>query len=607
MHKKFLSFLLAFCMALSLSVPVFAAPVASSQEVDRSTGQGTAAVTLTIGDDSGTVSGNGNFTVTVPTILPFAVKNDGTVLTATDGRIKNYSLGPVEVTGVTGSGVNGWSIVDAGTDFTRVRINTKAFTLSVNGDGFPAAETGSIASLSLTGESWPVIAGASNLPVLYDGTFAVQDSNVNGQIANVVFFVGWYRDPAAVVTGMEIVTRPTSSSYHVGDDFDPAGMVVRLNYADGSSSETDDYTIVNGSDLSYGQTSVTIRHEDVNGAVTAFVPVTVDRVVSGVEITGQPDKTEYDAGEDFDPTGLEVTAHYAGGVADSVVSDYTITNGAALEAGQTSVTVSYTSGGQTRTADVAIVVNAIVTGDPRWDNIAVGEHVRAGTMKVGDTNLAIPTTTDYNSQCYFYNEWRNSSSSKNYSYEVYFKGNAYWNTEGGTPYVRTLTIGKYNTSTRSEPDISSREFVNQAISAVTFFGDSCDDDAYNAEWIKINDTTYVCDRVLFVNISTSTLAALTNGRTGYTEIQFDGHTFRMRLPTYEECVSAGINGSGYAPCWMCYDSGNYAYGRAGTNGTPYGPRCSRINGGEGTWLYEDYSGTTKVYMAGFRPVLEMVD
>ena len=120
MHQKILSLFLAFCMTLSLSVPAFAAPVTSSQEIDGSTGQGTSAVTLTIGDDSGTSSGNGNFTVTVPTILPFAVKNDGTVLVATDGKIKNYSRGPVEVTGVTGSGVNGWSIVETGTDFTKV-------------------------------------------------------------------------------------------------------------------------------------------------------------------------------------------------------------------------------------------------------------------------------------------------------------------------------------------------------------------------------------------------------------------------------------------------------------------------------------------------------
>ena len=606
MQSKFLSFLLAFCMVLSLSAPVFAEPLTSNQEIDGSTGQGTTEVTLEIGGGSGSTSGNGNFSVTVPTILPFVVKNDGTVLTATDGKIRNYSFGPVEVTGVTGSGVNGWSIVEAGTDFTRVQVNAKAFTMSVNDDIFPAAASGNISNLPLTAASWPVISGDSSLPVLYDGSFAVQDSNVNGQIANVVFFVSWHRDPASEVTGLQIMTGPAKTSYLAGDHFDPTGMVVRLTLGDGSYREVSDYTIVNGTSLAYGQTSVTIRYEGTGSAVMASTPITVGRVASGIEITGQPAKTMYDAGEDFDPTGLEITAHYQGGVPDSVVDDYIITNGSGLTAGQTSVTVSYTSGGQTATTDVPIVVNSVVTGDPRWDNIAVGEHVKAGTMKVGETNLSLPTATDRYSLCYFYDEWNNSNSSKNYSFETNFKGDAYWNTEGGTPYLSTLTRGKYNTSTRREPDISAREFRNQAISAVTFFGDSCDDDAYNVEWIKISDSTYVCDRVLFVNVSPSTLSALTNGMTGYTELAFDGHTFKMRLPTYEECVAAGIYGSSYAPCWLGYNSGYYAYGRAGTDGSPYGARCSSVNGGERTWLYENYSGTIKVYMAGFLPVLEMV-
>ena len=108
MRKKYLSFLLALCIALLHSIPALAAPVSMSQEIDGSTGQGTTEVTLTIGDGSGTSSGNGDFSVTVPTILPFAVKHDGSVLTATDGQIKNYSHGPVEITGVTGSGVGGW-------------------------------------------------------------------------------------------------------------------------------------------------------------------------------------------------------------------------------------------------------------------------------------------------------------------------------------------------------------------------------------------------------------------------------------------------------------------------------------------------------------------
>lgn len=276
MRNRIIYPLLAFCMALSLSAPAFAELDISNQKIDENTGQGASEVTLSIGDGSGASSGNGEFTVTVPTILPFAVRNNGTVLTATDGRIKNYSLGPVEINGVTGMGVNGWSIVEEGTDFTRVRVNTKTFSMSVNDDSFPAAASGEEADLSLTEENWPAIAGGGDLSIRYDGAFAIQDSNISGQIANVVFFVGWHRDPAAVNTGLRMASLPAKSEYSVGDDFNPTGMVIQITRANNTYAEVTDFAVVNGTDLADGQTSVTLRYEDENGSIwTVDVPITV--------------------------------------------------------------------------------------------------------------------------------------------------------------------------------------------------------------------------------------------------------------------------------------------------------------------------------------------
>ena len=276
MRNKMIFSLLACCMALSLSAPTFAELDTSNQEIDENSGQGTSEVTVAIGDSSGSSSGNGNFTVTVPTVLPFAVRNNGTVLTATDGKIKNYSLGPVEIRGVTGSGVNGWAIVEEGTDFARVRVNTKAFTMSVNDDSFPAAASGEESDLPLTGASWPAIDGGGNLPVQYEGTFAIQDSNISGQIANVVFSVGWHRDPSTVVTGLRMGNSPTKSEYTAGENFNPSGMVIRIARENNTYTEVTDYTVVNGTNLAEGQTSVTLRYEDENGGIwTVDVPITV--------------------------------------------------------------------------------------------------------------------------------------------------------------------------------------------------------------------------------------------------------------------------------------------------------------------------------------------
>ena len=71
----------------------------------------------------------------------------------------------------------------------------------------------------------------------------------------------------------------------------------------------------------------------------------VVKTVESIEITKQPDKTEYMAGEDFNPTGMVVTAHYTDGTtADLPETGYTIFRGTGLMQGQTDVTIQYNDG-----------------------------------------------------------------------------------------------------------------------------------------------------------------------------------------------------------------------------------------------------------------------
>ena len=197
--KKITTTILALAMILSLSVSAFAAaPSAATQTtpgITTSGGTDTTEVQLVIGTGDGTSdsgSGSGAFSVTVPTVLPFAVANDGTVSVASNAKIINGSNGPVKVTSVTATGANGWAIVANGTNFKTVPMNTKSFTLTLNGDNFPAAATNTAAALSLTGASWPSIAGDNGeLALIYSGAFASQTSNLNVKVADVVFTVAW--------------------------------------------------------------------------------------------------------------------------------------------------------------------------------------------------------------------------------------------------------------------------------------------------------------------------------------------------------------------------------------------------------------------------------
>lgn len=71
----------------------------------------------------------------------------------------------------------------------------------------------------------------------------------------------------------------------------------------------------------------------------------VVKTVESIEITKQPDKTEYRGGDKFDPTGMEVTAHYTDGTtADLSRNQYVIFHGDKLTKGQTYVTIQYDDG-----------------------------------------------------------------------------------------------------------------------------------------------------------------------------------------------------------------------------------------------------------------------
>ena len=64
-----------------------------------------------------------------------------------------------------------------------------------------------------------------------------------------------------------------------------------------------------------------------------------------IEITKEPNKTTYNAGDKFDPTGMVVTAHYTDGTtADLSRDQYVIFYGDKLTKGQTDVTIQYNDG-----------------------------------------------------------------------------------------------------------------------------------------------------------------------------------------------------------------------------------------------------------------------
>ena len=115
--------------------------------------------------------------------------------------------------------------------------------------------------------------------------------------------------------------------------------------------------------------------------------------LESIEVTAQPAKTDYYIGESFDPTGMTVTASYQGssGSITREISGYICDVETFTESGTQTVTVSYTQGDVTRTAEVTVTVAAVelnkleVTAPPAKTVYKVGEAFDSTGMKVTAT------------------------------------------------------------------------------------------------------------------------------------------------------------------------------------------------------------------------------
>ena len=108
------------------------------------------------------------------------------------------------------------------------------------------------------------------------------------------------------------------------------------------------------------------------------------KALTKIEITTNPTKTEYVKNSTFDPTGMVVTATFTNG-STVEVTEYTVDK-TTLALGDTTVTVSYTYEGVTKTADVAITVNNYVVD---VESLSVGDELTITHDVYGDVPFIV--------------------------------------------------------------------------------------------------------------------------------------------------------------------------------------------------------------------------
>lgn len=197
--KKFLSLALALCMLLSLTV------TASAAEISTNGGSGSTPVNLTTTAD-GSLNGEVVATamsVTVPTALPMAMAQNGSVTTADNCKITNHSYGAVRVASVTISAVDDWKLTAFGDKSTlagkKVDSNQLGFAISIGGGKQMSTDTSSTTTQTLI--SAPIagcyMTGVGDLSgnsvgIDYAAIVTPLSHSMNSAaIASVVFVVEW--------------------------------------------------------------------------------------------------------------------------------------------------------------------------------------------------------------------------------------------------------------------------------------------------------------------------------------------------------------------------------------------------------------------------------
>ena len=178
-------------------------------------------------------------------------------------------------------------------------------------------------------------------------------------------------------TKIEIKQNPEKISY-IKDKgtLNLESGLITITYDDGTALDlamTSNLLNITGFDNSkVGENQIEI---DYKGKKTSFYIniVEVEKKLTEISVTTAPANVNYIEGQNFDTTGMVVTATYNDGTSKEV-TNYTVIDGNNLTVGKTSVTISYTENGVTKTATQGITVNE----DHTWN---IGEVTKEPTCK----------------------------------------------------------------------------------------------------------------------------------------------------------------------------------------------------------------------------------
>ena len=120
------------------------------------------------------------------------------------------------------------------------------------------------------------------------------------------------------VDNISMVSLPKKTTYRYGEDLNPVGASIRVNYASGDSKITYVFNrmIINYDSHKLGKQTITVTY----GGCLTYFDVTVVDYASQISMKSLPKKTTYYLYEDLDLTNVTLEAKFASGAPSKIVN-----------------------------------------------------------------------------------------------------------------------------------------------------------------------------------------------------------------------------------------------------------------------------------------------
>ncbi len=179
-------------------------------------------------------------------------------------------------------------------------------------------------------------------------------------------------DSDVTLEKIKATTKPTKTSYYVGDTLDTSGLTLTATYNNGTTGTiSSGFTCSPTSLTSAGTQTITVTY----GGKTDTFTVTVKKVeVSSVSVKSKPTKLNYFVGDTLNTSGLTLTATYNNGTTGTISSGFTCSPTSLTSAGTKTIIVTYSGKTASFTVTVTESSSSVITSVNVGDIITFGAY-----------------------------------------------------------------------------------------------------------------------------------------------------------------------------------------------------------------------------------------